>query len=109
MVMKKCPFMVVNQENGGEINMPIYEYKCDDDDCEKITEVFDKISETTKMIKCSSCGHPASKIFSLSSVHTKRQNEVVKKLDRLGKIDLSTPEDKQAFRESGIKFGMQEK
>ena len=62
-------FMVVESENGGVNNMPIYEYKCDV--CEEITEEFDKITSTTKTIECSLCGQPANKIMSLGSFHLK--------------------------------------
>lgn len=62
-------FMVVESENGGVNNMPIYEYKCDV--CEEITEEFDKITSTTKTIECSLCGQPANRIMSLGSFHLK--------------------------------------
>ena len=67
--MKMFTFMVVESENGGVNNMPIYEYKCDV--CEEITEEFDKITSTTKTIECSLCGQPANRITSLGSFHLK--------------------------------------
>ena len=49
--------------------MPIYEYKCDV--CDEITEEFDKITSTTKIIECPLCEQPATRIMSLGSFHLK--------------------------------------
>jgi len=49
--------------------MPIYEYKCEV--CEEITEEFDKITSTTKIIECPLCEQPATRIMSLGSFHLK--------------------------------------
>jgi len=42
--------------------MPIYEYQCNE--CDEITEEFDKITSTIKIIKCPLCGCDAKKIIS---------------------------------------------
>jgi putative FmdB family regulatory protein len=49
--------------------MPIYEYRCDE--CDEITEDFDKITSTTKTIPCSFCEQPATRIMSLGSFQLK--------------------------------------
>ena len=61
--------MVVELENGGANNMPIYEYRCNS--CDEITEEFDKITSTVKTIECSFCGQPSTRIMSLGSFHLK--------------------------------------
>ena len=62
-------FTVVELENGGVNNMPIYEYQCNV--CDEITEEFDKITSTNKTIECSLCGQPSTRIMSLGSFHLK--------------------------------------
>ena len=47
--------------------MPIYEYQCNE--CDEITEEFDKITSTIKIIKCPLCGCDAKKIVSRVSLH----------------------------------------
>ena len=67
--MKISTFMVVELENGGANNMPIYEYRCNS--CDEITEEFDKITSTVKTIECSFCGQSSTRIMSLGSFHLK--------------------------------------
>ena len=64
MVIKMYTFMVVELENGGKVNMPIYEYQCIK--CDALTEEFEKVSAMKKVIPCSVCGAPADKITSLT-------------------------------------------
>ena len=67
MVTEKCLFMVVDWENGRINNMPIYEYQCNE--CDEITEEFDKITSTIKIIKCPLCGCDAKKIVSATQAY----------------------------------------
>ena len=48
--------------------MPIYEYQCDN--CYKIYEIWQKISDTPPG-KCTECGGPLHKLVSLSSFELK--------------------------------------
>ena len=47
--------------------MPIYEYQCNE--CDEITEEFDKITSTIKIIKCPLCGCDAKKIVSATQAY----------------------------------------
>ena len=62
--------------------MPIYEYQCNK--CDEITEEFDKITSTTKTIKCSLCGYQANRIISSTQPYqsytgTMRQEEKIER------------------------------
>ena len=62
--------------------MPIYEYQCNE--CEEITEEFDKITSTNKTIECSFCGYQANRIISSTQPYqsytgTMRQEEKIER------------------------------
>ena len=98
MAMEKCLFMVVNWESGGINNMPIYEYQCNK--CDEITEEFDKITSTIKIIKCPLCGCDAKKIVSTTQAYqpytgTMRQEEKVERSTvKTTKVNTKTGEHK---------------
>ena len=98
MVTEKCLFMVVDQENGGINNMPIYEYQCNK--CDEITEEFDKITSTTKTIKCSFCGYQANRIISSTQSYqpytgAMRQEEKIERSTVVTKsINMKTKKEK---------------
>ena len=76
--------------------MPIYEYQCNK--CDEITEEFDKITSTTKTIKCSLCGYQANRIISSTQAYTqytgpRRHEETVERSTAVtAKINLGTGE-----------------
>ena len=62
--------------------MPIYEYQCNE--CDEITEEFDKITSTIKIIKCPLCGCDAKKIVSTTQAYqpytgARRQEETIER------------------------------
>jgi len=98
MVTEKCLFMVVDWESGGINNMPIYEYQCNE--CDEITEEFDKITSTIKIIKCPLCGCDAKKIVSATQAYqpytgARRQEETIERSTVVTKkINMKTKEEK---------------
>ena len=76
--------------------MEIYEYQCNK--CDEITEEFDKITSTTKTIKCSLCGYQANRIISSTQAYTqytgpRRHEETVERSTAVtAKINLGTGE-----------------
>ena len=78
--------------------MPIYEYQCNE--CDEITEEFDKITSTTKTIKCSLCGYQANRIISSTQPYKSytgvmRQEEKIERSTAVtAKINLGTGERK---------------
>ena len=98
MVTEKCLFMVVDWESGGINNMPIYEYQCNK--CDEITEEFDKITSTTKTIKCSLCGYQANRIISSTQSYqpytgAMRQEEKIERSTVVTKsINMKTKKEK---------------
>ena len=98
MAMEKCLFMVVDWESGGINNMPIYEYQCNE--CDEITEEFDKITSTIKIIKCPLCGCDAKKIISSTQAYQSytgamRQEEKIERSTVVTKsINMKTKKEK---------------
>ena len=78
--------------------MPIYEYQCNE--CDEITEEFDKITSTIKIIKCPLCGCDAKKIISSTQAYQSytgamRQEEKIERSTAVtAKINLGTGERK---------------
>ena len=78
--------------------MPIYEYQCNK--CDEITEEFDKITSTTKTIKCSLCGYQANRIISSTQSYqpytgARRQEETIERSTFVTKkINMKTKEEK---------------
>ena len=78
--------------------MPIYEYQCNK--CDEITEEFDKITSTTKTIKCSLCGYQANRIISSTQTYqpytgAMRQEEKIERSTVVTKsINMKTKKEK---------------
>ena len=78
--------------------MPIYEYQCNK--CDEITEEFDKITSTTKTIKCSLCGYQANRIISSTQAYKSytgvmRQEEKIERSTVVTKsINMKTKKEK---------------
>ena len=78
--------------------MPIYEYQCNE--CDEITEEFDKITSTIKIIKCPLCGYQARRIFSSTQAYqpytgVMRQEEKVERSTvKTAKVNTITGERK---------------
>ena len=78
--------------------MPIYEYQCNK--CDEITEEFDKITSTTKTIKCSLCGYQANRIISSTQSYqpytgAMRQEEKIERSTVVTKsINMKTKKEK---------------
>ena len=78
--------------------MPLYEYQCNK--CNEITEEFDKITSTTKTIKCSLCGYQANRIISSTQAYTqytgpRRHEETVERSTAVtAKVNMGTGERK---------------
>ena len=78
--------------------MPIYEYQCNE--CDEITEEFDKITSTTKTIKCSLCGYQANRIISSTQSYqpytgAMRQEEKIERSTVVTKsINMKTKKEK---------------
>ena len=78
--------------------MPIYEYQCNE--CDEITEEFDKITSTIKIIKCPLCGCDAKRIVSAIQNYqpytgVRRQEETIERSTVVTKsINMKTKEEK---------------
>ena len=50
--------------------MPLFEYKCQNEDCEEITEAFRSVKDRDNAPECSHCGAWTRKIISVQRVHS---------------------------------------
>jgi len=88
----------VEETDGMNNIMPIYEYQCDS--CDTITEEFEFYTAIHKTIECSSCGSDAKKIISSTQNYqpytgARRQEETIERSTVVTKkINTKTKEEK---------------